>query len=87
MWRRLFLDHPRTMGESYGEHLSRAAGFAGELLGAGCACLLHGLVPALFEHTASSAVTRLNQKMALRAAAAPKRIAPSAMPIAGARRG
>ena len=32
-FRRLFLDHPQSIGESYAEHLAHALGFAGALPG------------------------------------------------------
>jgi len=63
-----FADHPASVGETYGQHLMTAWGFAFALLGAGAACLLHGLLPFAFEHTASGAVKRLNARMTARAA-------------------
>jgi len=61
--RRLFTEHPASVGETYGEHLRAAAGFALTLLRAGCACLLHALLPFLFVHTGSRAVERLHDRM------------------------
>jgi hypothetical protein len=63
---RWFLAHPRSVGESYFRHLRTAAGFAFSLLGAGLACLVHALIPALFETTASDAVVRLHGTMTAR---------------------
>ncbi|MGC6330003.1 DUF6356 family protein [Rhizorhabdus sp. FW153] len=61
--KKLFLDHPASVGESYAEHFVNAAGF-GLLLGrAACACFIHALVPALFERTASRLVTQLHDRM------------------------
>lgn len=60
---RLFLAHPRRVGETYLEHLAAAAGFAVALLVAGLACLTHALIPALFERTASQAVARLHDRL------------------------
>jgi len=61
--KKLFLDHPASVGESYAEHFVHAAGF-GLLLGrAACACFVHALVPALFERTASRLVARLHDRM------------------------
>ncbi|MCG8440747.1 MAG: DUF6356 family protein [Caulobacterales bacterium] len=63
MLRKIFLDHPKTVGESYGEHLLHAWGFAASMLMGGLACLAHGLVPCLFEKTGSNAVRDLHDRM------------------------
>lgn len=63
MFRRLFIEHPASVGETYGEHLRTAMGFALTLLGAGLACLLHALLPFLFVDTGSRAVERLHARM------------------------
>jgi hypothetical protein len=60
---RLFLAHPRSVGESYLEHQKAAFGFARALFAAACACILHGLLPALCERTGSTAVKRLHERM------------------------
>jgi hypothetical protein len=60
---RLFLDHPRSVGESYLEHQRHAFGFGMTLLGAALACLVHAMVPALFVRTGSETVTRLHDRM------------------------
>jgi hypothetical protein len=60
---RLFLEHPRSVGESYLEHQRKAFGFGLSLLAAGLACLVHGLVPAFFLRTGSQAVSRLHERM------------------------
>jgi hypothetical protein len=48
-----FTRHPHAVGETYLEHLAMAFSFGGRLLGAGCACLIHGLLPFLFVKTGS----------------------------------
>jgi hypothetical protein len=63
MLSRLFLDHPRAVGETYWAHQRVALGFAGALLGAALACLLHALVPALCRTTASRMIERLHRRM------------------------
>jgi hypothetical protein len=65
MIERLFLRHPRSVGESYLEHQAVALSFAGELLLAGLVCAIHAAVPALFTTTASRAVERLHQRLVL----------------------
>lgn len=59
----LFLEHPRAVGETYGEHQRRAFWFAGELIRAGLACALHGLVPKLCQASGSNTVKRLYGEM------------------------
>ena len=59
----LFLRHPRSVGESYFEHMSAALGFAGRLALAAAACAVHAFVPALCERTGSRIVARLNLAM------------------------
>lgn len=63
MFNRLFVDHPRSVGESYLEHQRHAFGFGISLLGAGLACLVHALIPGLCVRTGSEAITRLHDRM------------------------
>jgi uncharacterized protein DUF6356 len=64
---RSFVDHPQSVGESYGEHFAVASGFGLRLIGAGLACLVHACVPAWFTRTGSRAVSRLANELAERA--------------------
>jgi hypothetical protein len=59
----LLLEHPRALGESYWQHQRRATRFGATLVGAGAACLIHGLVPGFFPKTGSSAVKSLYEQM------------------------
>lgn len=61
--KKLFTEHPETVGESYLGHMGMAFSFAGEMLACGVACLLHGLFPFLFVKTGSNAINRLYRKM------------------------
>jgi hypothetical protein len=63
MFGRLFLDHPRSVDESYFEHLLFAGGFALRLAGAGMAALIHALIPCLFEKTASQMIMKMHDKI------------------------
>jgi hypothetical protein len=63
---RWFAAHPRSVGESYTEHFRTAARFGAAMVSAGVACLLHALVPALFERTGSHTVKRLYAEMTAR---------------------
>jgi hypothetical protein len=60
---RAFTEHPASVGESYVQHGAVAAGFGLRLIVAGCACLVHGLLPFLFTTTGSRAVARLHERM------------------------
>ena len=56
---RLFADHPHSVGESYPEHFGIAARFGLQMIAGGVVCLVHALVPALFERTGSATIKRL----------------------------
>ena len=66
MIKRLFLEHPQSIGETYFEHQRRAFGFGSSMVLAGLACIVHGLFPAMFVRTGSSAVAQLNERMSQR---------------------
>lgn len=59
----LFLDHPATVNETYFGHMRFALSFAGWLAVAAGAALVHAVVPALCETTASRILKRLCTKM------------------------
>jgi hypothetical protein len=61
---RWFLAHPGSVDETYLAHQRAAWGFSASLLKAAAACFIHGLVPALFESTASRCVADLHERMA-----------------------
>jgi hypothetical protein len=67
MLQQLFLTHPRSVGESYFAHQRVALSVGLSLFGAAMACLVHALVPALCEQTASRTIRRLNQRISSRA--------------------
>jgi hypothetical protein len=67
---RLFTAHPRSLGMSYRSHGIGAVRIAGELIGAGAACLVHAAVPGWFTQTAGRTVTRLHEHMVSRRAGA-----------------
>ncbi len=58
----LFTDHPSTVGESYFGHMAFALGFAGWLILAGMAALIHAVLPFAFETTASQIIARLYER-------------------------
>ena len=58
-----FTDHPASVGETYAEHMAVALGYGARLLGAGCAAVVHAIVPALFQTTASDAVRAMHAEI------------------------
>jgi hypothetical protein len=57
-FRKLFLDHPNSLGMSWAEHGAGAVKVGFALIGAGLAALVHAVVPAIFGETASRTVIR-----------------------------
>ena len=55
----LFLSHPRSVDESYLEHMAFAGRFSATLLLAAGAALVHALLPFLFEKTASRMIAEM----------------------------
>ena len=66
-----FIDHPASVGETYGEHLVAASGFGLSMILGGLACLVHGLLPFLFLRTGSSTISRLHERMVINRRRAP----------------
>lgn len=60
---RWFLSHPATVGETYFQHMRFAATFCFWLTVAAGAALIHAVVPALCETTASRILRRLVARM------------------------
>lgn len=63
---RLFRAHPASVGESYGQHANFAFGVGLRMMGAGFACLMHGLFPFLFVDTGSRCIRELNDNLGCR---------------------
>ena len=63
MFNWLFLDHPRSVGESYFGHQRQAMAFGARMFAGAIACFLHGIVPAAFTQTGSRTVSRLYDRM------------------------
>ena len=74
-FRKLFLDHPASVQETYLEHSRFAFGFSAQLFGAAFAALVHALVPALYEKTASTKVAELYERTRYRGAPVKKKAA------------
>jgi hypothetical protein len=67
---RLFLEHPRSLGMSWAGHGFGAVKIGARLVGAGCACLVHAVVPAVFTQTAGKTITGMYEHMMRRKAGA-----------------
>lgn len=66
MFEKLFTEHPRTVGESYLEHMRASWGVALQLISAGVKCIVHGLVPGLCKTAGSDAILTLHREIAPR---------------------
>ena len=56
-------EHLREAGETYPQHLVKAAGFGITMLAGGVACLVHALLPFLFVTTGSTCISQLHSRM------------------------
>lgn len=61
--RRLFTDHPASVGETYFQHLCVACWFSMRLILGGIAVLLHAFLPFAFRRTGSECITELYSRM------------------------
>ena len=57
--RRLFTEHPHSLGMTWAEHGAGAMKISAELMGASLAALVHAAVPGWFTQTAGKTVTRI----------------------------
>lgn len=63
MIKRVFHDHPASVGESYGEHFRTASGYGVAMILGGIGCLIHAAVPALFVTAGSRTIGRLHARL------------------------
>ena len=56
---RLFVEHPRSLGMTWASHGAGAVKIGAELIGAGCAAIIHAAVPGVFTETAGRTVSRI----------------------------
>ncbi len=70
MFRRLFLDHPASVGESYAEHFGVSSRFGLAMIGGGFAGVVHAFLPFAFRTIGSRTVIRLNKQIVDKRAAA-----------------
>ena len=60
---RIFLAHPRMVGEGYVEHAGIASRFGATMVVGGMKCLAHAILPAVFERSASTCVAKLHGEL------------------------
>ena len=60
---RKLTEHPATVGETYGEHFVTAMGFGLALFKAAFCCVVHAILPFMFEKTGSMCITELHERM------------------------
>ncbi|WP_395337369.1 DUF6356 family protein [Novosphingobium sp. BL-8H] len=84
MFRKLFLDHPRAVKETYGQHWYVANRFGLLMILAGLGTMLHGFLPGVMTRTGSNMVRKLHGEMMRRQPGNPQRShSPSAVPPSG----
>lgn len=83
--RRLFTEHPASVGETYLQHLCAATGFSVRMFGGAIACFIHALLPFTFQHTGSDSITCLYDRMVTNRRRRP--VAAPAAPAHGSRAG
>jgi hypothetical protein len=63
---RLFLEHPRTVGETYPQHMLASLTVASRLFAASIKCVVHAIVPAWCKTSGSDAIVKLHTEIAPR---------------------
>lgn len=63
MFRKLFIDHPQAVGETYLEHQAVSLSFAWPLFVAAMAATLHAFVPGLCTKVGSTTIIRLHKRI------------------------
>lgn len=63
MFRRLFLDHPESVGESYTEHFRVASGFGLAMIVGGLGAVLHAFLPFVCKTRGSDTINALHARM------------------------
>lgn len=61
--RAYFTKHPSSVGESYFQHMRHALSFSGMMAVGTLCCLVHALLPFLFEKTGSRIISNLYDRM------------------------
>ncbi|MEM7058639.1 MAG: DUF6356 family protein [Pseudomonadota bacterium] len=59
----IFVDHPKSVDETYLQHMAFAGWFASRLFLAAGAATVHAIIPCLFEKTASQLINQMHHRM------------------------
>lgn len=62
----IFIDHPKSVDETYLQHMRFAGWFAGRLFLAAGAAAVHAIIPCLFEKTAGRMIAQMNERLVKR---------------------
>jgi Family of unknown function (DUF6356) len=63
MFRKLFLNHPAEVGESYREHFGVASSFGMAMIIGGLGAMVHAIIPAFCKTTGSTTINRLHKRI------------------------
>ncbi len=63
MLRRLFVEHPASVGESYVEHFGVASGFGARMIAGGVGCIVHAVLPFVCKTAGSDTVRGLHDEL------------------------
>ncbi|MBY0583247.1 MAG: hypothetical protein K2P68_10075 [Sphingomonas sp.] len=66
MIRRLFLDHPASVGESYFEHFRVASGFGWAMIVGGFGAVLHAIFPFVCKTRGSDTINMLHARLVMK---------------------
>jgi hypothetical protein len=66
LFRSLFMEHPASVDETYSEHFISALSFGARMVIAGIACMVHGLLPAVFVTRGSDTICALHERMVVK---------------------
>lgn len=58
----IFTKHPRSIGETYFQHMRFAMTYGGKMMAGGLACMIHAIFPFVFQTTGSRMAIKLSEK-------------------------
>lgn len=61
--KKLFCDHPQSVGETYFQHMRSAGSFALAMTFGALVCLVHAILPFAFKATGSRLIEKLHRRM------------------------
>lgn len=61
--KRLFCEHPASVGETYFQHLGSAISFSVSMFAGALCCLIHAVFPFAFQRTGSAIIGDLHDRM------------------------